>query len=155
MGTFPLPESQLDRFLMSLELNYASQKTEIELFKSADAREKINGLNVLLSKSQFNEFKSQISKVTVSHLLAQYVSDLLMKSRSSINDSLPLSTRAGIALVKAAKAWAFIDGRDYLKPEDIQAVALSVMGHRLGGNHGLRKGREWACTLLQETPVPI
>lgn len=155
MGTFPLPESQLDRFLMSLELNYASQKTEIELFKSADAREKINGLSVLLSKSQFNEFKSLVSKVTVSHLIAQYVSDLLMKSRSSSSDSLPLSTRAGIALVKAAKAWAFIDGRDYLKPEDIQAVALSVMGHRLGGNHGLRKGREWARSLLQETPVPI
>lgn len=155
MGTFPLPESQLDRFLMSIELNYASAKTEIELFKTTDAREKIKSLPVILSKSQFNEFKNQVSKVTVSDLIAQYVSALLTKSRSNISDSLPLSTRAGIALVKAAKAWAFIDGRDFIKPEDIQAVALSVMGHRLGGNHGLRKGRDWARTLLQETTVPI
>lgn len=155
MGTFPLPESQLDRFLMSIELNYASPETEIEIFKSSDSRDKIKNLKTLLSKSQFNDFRALISQVTVSHILAQYVSDLLLKSRLANTESLPLSTRAGIALVKAAKAWAFIDGRNYLKPEDIQAVAEAVLGHRLGGSHGLRKGRSWARHLLQETAVPV
>lgn len=155
MGTFPLPESQLDRFLMSLELNYASRETEIEIFKTTDARDKIGHLKTLLSKAQFNEFKSQVSQVTVSHLMAQYVSDLLLKSRATMTESLPLSTRAGLSLVRAAKAWAFIDGRNFLKPEDIQAVGVAVLGHRLGGTHGLRKGREWAQSLLQETSVPI
>lgn len=155
MGTFPLPESQLDRFLMSIELNYASRETEIEIFKSSDSRDKIKNLKTLLSKAQFNDFRQLVSTVTVSNVLAQYISDLLMKSRVSNSESLPLSTRAGLSLVKAAKAWAFIDGRNYLKPEDIQAVGASVLGHRLGGTHGLRKGRAWAKLLLQETAVPI
>lgn len=155
MGTFPLPESQLDRFLMSLELNYASKKTEIELFKSQDSRDKITALKSILSSEQFVQFKKQASNVKVSEIIALYVSDLLDKSRTLKNGASPLSTRAGIALVKAAKAWAFIEGRDYLKPEDIQAVAASVLSHRLGGNHGLRKGREWAKELLKETAVPV
>ncbi|MES2769287.1 MAG: AAA family ATPase [Bdellovibrionota bacterium] len=155
MGTFPLPESQLDRFLMSLELNYASKKTEIELFRSKDSRDKITTLNSILSSAQFVQFKKQVSDVTVSEIIAIYVSDLLDKSRGLKNGSVPLSTRAGIALIKAGKAWAFIEGRNYLKPEDIQAVAISVLSHRLGGNHGRKSGREWAKELLRETSVPI
>ena len=155
MGTFPLPESQLDRFLMSLELNYASKSTEIELFKTQDSRQKIIQLQSVLSKDQFMEFKNKATDVTISQIMAQYVSDILDKSRMSKSGSLPLSTRAGIALVKAAKSWAFIDGRDYIKPEDIQSVGVSVLSHRLGGNHGLKKGRDWAKELLRETPVPL
>lgn len=155
MGTFPLPESQLDRFMMSLELNYASKQTEIELFKSKDSRDKIAHLSPLLTAQEFLEYKNKATDVMVSDLIARYVSDLLEKSRTLKNGALPLSTRAGIALIKASKGWAFIEGRDYLKPEDIQAVAISVLSHRLGGNHGLRKGKEWARELLRETPVPV
>lgn len=155
MGTFPLPESQLDRFMMSLELNYASKKTEIELFKSKDSREKILELKPLLTSEQFSDYKRQASDVVVSEIIALYVSDILDKSRTLKNGAIPLSTRAGIALIKAAKGWAFIEGRNFLKPEDIQAVAISVLSHRLGGNHGLKKGREWAKELLKETSVPV
>lgn len=155
MGTFPLPESQLDRFLMSLELNYASRETEIEIFKSSEARDKIQGLKTLLSKNQFHDFRKKVTDISVSHLMAQYVSDLLLKSRMSKTESLPLSTRAGLSLVKSAKAWAFLEGRTFIKPEDIQAVGASVLGHRLGGSHGLRQGRAWAQILLQETAVPV
>ncbi|MNL89996.1 hypothetical protein D3C87_2206940 [compost metagenome] len=59
-----------------------------------------------------------------------------------------------MALIKAAKAWAFLEGRDYVRPEDVQAVLVSVLGHRLGGNHGIKKGREWAVALQQSTRVP-
>ncbi len=155
MGTFPLPESQLDRFMMSLELNYASKKTEIELFKSQDSREKIAKLVPLLTAKEFSDYKNQVSDVIVSDIIARYVSDLLDRSRTLKSGALPLSTRAGIALVKSAKAWAFIEGRNFLKPEDIQSVAISVLSHRLGGNHGLKKGKEWARDLLRETPVPV
>ncbi len=155
MGTFPLPESQLDRFAMSLELNYASKATEIELFKSKDSREKISELTSVLTSEEFLKFRKDVDNVTVSDLIARYASDLLDKSRTLKSGALPLSTRAGISLIKAAKAWAFIEGRNFLKPEDVQAVGVSVLAHRLGGNHGLRKGKEWARDLLRETAVPV
>lgn len=154
MGTFPLPESQLDRFLMSLELNYASQKTEIEIFKSQDPRDKMNGLKALLKAEDFAKFRQDVQTVKVSDAVAQYVSALLENSRQGAKASLPLSTRAGIALMRAAKAWAYMAQRSYLRPDDIQKVLVPVLGHRLGGNHGLRKGREWALELQEQTQVP-
>jgi MoxR-like ATPase len=154
MGTFPLPESQLDRFLMSLELNYASKETEILIFKSQDPREKIERLKPLLNAQDFAKFREEIQRVQVADAVAHYVSSLLERSRRSTLPSLPLSTRAGLALIRVAKAWAFMAGRDYLRPDDIQQILVPVLGHRLGGNHGLRKGREWAIALQSETQVP-
>lgn len=154
MGTFPLPESQLDRFLMSIELNYASPSTEIEIFKSLDPRQKLEKLSPLLSNKDFEKFHAEIQTIKVSDSVAKYVSALLENSRRSKEQALPLSTRAGIALIRAAKAWAYMEGRDYLRPDDIQKVLVPVFGHRLGGNHGLRKGREWALALQRATQVP-
>jgi MoxR-like ATPase len=155
MGTFPLPESQLDRFLMSLELNYASAETEIALFKAQDSREKLNNLRPLLSANDFDQIISKVSQIKVSDVVAQYVSQLLDRSRLKSQEALPLSTRAGLSLIRAAKAWAFLEGRDYLRPDDVQKILVPVLGHRLGGNHGLRKGRQWALVLQKETPVPV
>ncbi|HRO66261.1 MAG TPA: AAA family ATPase [Pseudobdellovibrionaceae bacterium] len=155
MGTFALPESQLDRFLMSLELHYASRETEIRLFRTKDPRLTLEGLKPLLSAESLLSAQRSAAEVTVSEKVAQYVGDLLEKSRQGTSGALPLSTRAGLALVRAGKARAFVEGRDYLRPEDIQSVLVSVLGHRLGGNHGLRKGREWAQALQRETAVPV
>lgn len=154
MGTFPLPESQLDRFLMSLELNYASKMTEIEIFKQADRKNLLDGLKSLLSAADFISLQKKVDQVLVSDKVALYVSDLLDRSRRpKHDDALPLSTRAGLALIRMAKAWAFLDNRNYLQAEDIQAVLVPVLGHRMGGNHGLRKGRQWALALQKDTPV--
>ncbi len=158
-GTFPLPESQLDRFLMSLELNYASSKTEIALFQKADPRDRMMGLKPMLNPSDFIQFREKISAIKVSEMVAKYVSGLLENSRhrqqKSNQESLPISTRGGLSLVRAAKAWAFLQGRDYLMPEDIQKVLVPVFGHRMGGQHGLKKGRDWAVELQRETAVAI
>lgn len=155
MGTFALPESQLDRFLMSLELHYASRETEIHLFKSQDPRQKMDLLKPLITTEQILSAQQSALEVKVSEKVAEYIGDLLEGSRLSKNNGLPLSTRAGLALIRAGKAWAFIEGRDYVRPEDVQAVLVSVLGHRLGGNHGIRKGREWALALQREIAVPI
>lgn len=153
-GTFALPESQLDRFLMSLELPYSSKETEERLFRFQEPKNKINSLQALLSKEDLLGAQQAVEKVKVSEAVAGYVSALLEASRSNIIDrALPLSTRAGIALVRAARAWAYLEGRDYLRPEDIQVVAISVLGHRLGGSHGVKQGRQWAQELLQKTAV--
>lgn len=154
LGTFPLPESQLDRFLMSLELNYASKSTEIKIFQSANPRDKMSDLKSLINSEELLQIQKQVENITISLAVAEYVGQLLENSRKIDFPGEPLSTRAGIAVIKAAKAWAFLDQRDFLKPEDIQHVLQSVFGHRLGGTHGLRQGREWADLLQKQTAVP-
>lgn len=155
LGTFALPESQLDRFLMSLELDYASRKTEIDLFQKKDPRQKMEELTALTTADEILKAQALISDITVSPKVAEYVGNLLEESRKPQFDGLPLSTRAGLSLVRASKAWAFGEGRNFVRPEDVQSVMVAVLGHRLGGSHGLRKGREWAVSLKNQTPVPL
>lgn len=154
LGTFPLPESQLDRFMFSLELNFASKKTEVEIFQGQNPREKITDLKPILSAAELVQIQNAVDKVHVSHAVAEYVGLILENSRKKDFAGAAVSTRAGIAMIKAAKAWAYLAGRDYLKPEDIQVVLQPSLGHRLGGVHGLRQGREWARVLQEQTEVP-
>lgn len=155
MGTFSLPESQLDRFLMSLELHHASAQTEMRIFRGEDPRSKIQDLQPLFKEEEIVTALKSVTKVKVSEAVAAYISKLLQKSRQTGFKGQVLSTRAGIALVKAAKATAFLDGRDYVRPQDVQEVLVPVLGHRLGGNHGLKQGREWAVILKNDTRVEI
>ena len=154
LGTFPLPENQLDRFMLSLELNYASKNSEIEIFKTQSSGDRVGQLKALFSGAELIEIQQMIERIHVSDNIAEYVGNLLANSRKSDFPGLPASTRAGIALVRAAKAWAFMDKREFLIPEDIKSVLVAVLGHRLGGTHGLRQGREWARTLEKQTVVP-
>ena len=154
-GTFPLPESQIDRFLMSLELNYASPQIEVQIFSQTDPQDKLKSLSPLLNAEQLLAAQTQVRQVKVSEKVATYVSALLLGSRNTKTQWLPLSTRAGLALIRAAQAHAYLESRDYTRPEDIQAVLISVLGHRLGGFHGIRQGRSFASTLQASTVVPI
>ncbi len=154
LGTFPLPESQLDRFMFSLELNFASKKTEIQIFKSQNPRERIAALEPILSADDLIQIQNNVGLVHVSETVAEYVGNLLENTRKSDFSGEPVSTRAGISMVKAAKAWAYLEKRDFVTSEDIQAVLQPALGHRLGGTHGLRKGREWARLLEKQTAVP-
>ncbi len=154
-GTFPLPESQLDRFLMSLELHHASKETEVRILQGQDPREKLQKLEALFSEEEMQAALSEVQKVHVAAPVANYIGDLLERSRKGQFEGAPLSTRAGMALARAAKAWAFLEGRDYTRPEDVQSVLVPVLGHRLGGNHGIKRGREWAEALKKATPVPV
>jgi len=154
-GTFPLPESQLDRFLMSLELHHASRETEVRILQGEDPRHLLQKLSALFSEKEINEALSSVEKAQVSATVAGYIGDLLERTRRPGFEGTPLSTRAGMALAKAAKAWAFLEGRNYVRPEDVQQVLVPVLGHRLGGNHGIKRGREWAVALQKSTPVPV
>jgi len=155
LGTFPLPESQLDRFLMSLELNYPTPEVEVEIFKARDSREKLSELTPLLETDQLVAIQAQVQKVKVPQIVAEYISRILQNSRQQKANALPISTRGGLGLVRAAKAAAFLAGRDHLTPDDIQKIMVPVLAHRLGGNYGVRKGREWALALQKHTQVPI
>lgn len=134
-GTFELPESQLDRFLMKIQLGYPSQQAERILLKSLaesrKSRQIRDALEVQLTPTQLTLVQEQASKVGVSEQLLDYVQRLIAFTRGNDHFTLGLSPRGAIALLSAAKAWALIEGRDYLLPEDVQSVFPAIAGHRL------------------------
>ena len=154
-STFPLPESQLDRFLMSLELHYPSRTTEKNLILNEDPRQKISKLKPLFKGQELLMAQQEVSQVKMSEVVADYITGLLAQSRTENKEALHLSTRAGLALSKASRAWAYLEGRKHVEPDDVQQVMVAVTSHRLGGKFGVSQGKIWAQELLQKTPVPV
>jgi len=154
MGTFPLPESQLDRFLLSVQLNFASTESEIKIFQGVDPRAALQKLEPLIARHELMAALENVDKVHVSEMLARYISHILQYSRTQSDRFVSLSTRTGLALVRASKAWAVLQGRDYVMPEDVQKIAIAVLGHRLGGQEGVEYGRSRAKELMAFIEVP-
>ena len=152
VGTSPLPESQLDRFLMSLELSFAGIEAEKKIIQGLDARERMKHLTAVVDSHQVIAMQTSTAKIHVSDKVAQYIGSILQHSRQKMGVS-PLSIRAGMALAKAARACAFLEERDHVIPDDVQKIAIEVLAHRLGGLEGVAKGRGVAHELLQEVPV--
>ena len=151
-GTFPLPESQLDRFLMRISLGYPSAETEIALLSGSDRREQALTMTAQLSTAELMQMMLLVEKVHASADLIDYVQRLLGYSRQGGLFVAGLSPRAGLGLLRAAKAWALLAGRDYVTPEDVQVVLGPVTAHRLQGSVG---GTTAASTqqLLEAVPV--
>lgn len=131
IGTFPLPESQLDRFLMSISLGYPDARAERQLLMSNDKREALNKLAPCLNDNQLREMQEEVQNVTTSDALLDYVQALISYTRDSGLFEYGLSPRAGLALLHVSKAWAMLNERDYVVPEDVQAVLPNVVCHRL------------------------
>ncbi len=130
-GTFPLPESQLDRFLMRLRLGYPDPKAERELLEGEDRKTLTDRLQAILPHDQLQALQVAVDEVTASPALLDYLQRLLEQSRRMPGLLYGLSPRAGLGLLRAAKAWALMAGRKNLLPDDIQAVLPSVAEHRL------------------------
>ncbi|MGY8869930.1 MAG: AAA family ATPase [Pseudomonadales bacterium] len=130
-GTFPLPESQLDRFLMRISLGYPDPETEKELLKHGDTRRDIEQLSVCIDSSLLIQLQEACSQVVVSDSVLDYIQRLAQFSRDSDEVVLGLSPRGALALIQAAKAWAYMSNRDYLMPDDVQQVFGAVVEHRL------------------------
>lgn len=130
-GTYPLPESQLDRFLMRLQLGYPDPRAERELLEGEDRRLLTERMRPQLSEQNLKTLQDGVDRVTTSPALLDYVQRLLEKSRRMPGLMYGLSPRAGLGLVRAARAWALMDGRHHVLPDDIQAVFPAVAGHRL------------------------
>jgi len=130
-GTFPLPESQLDRFLLRISLGYPDKKSEIKLLQGLSGRLQLNQIKTLFSPDELQQLKQHVAQVNCSAELLDYVYRLLECSRLPELTHVGLSIRAGLGLVHAAKAWAFLHQRDYVLPEDVQAVFPSVAAHRI------------------------
>lgn len=131
IGTFPLPESQLDRFLMRIELGYPDHQAERQLLAGQSRRNLYESLPVQLPPEQLQRIQWAVTQVHVSAALLDYCQAIISFTRESTEYHCGLSPRAGLALLTAAKAWAFMDRRDAVIPEDLQAVLAAVAGHRL------------------------
>ncbi len=157
IGTFPLPESQLDRFLMRIKLGYPDEAAERALLKGEDRRAMIARISPLMSVSELEELQGQVRAIHVSDALIDYLQALVNHTRDSARYEMGLSPRAGLALLRASQAWAMLAGRKLVLPEDVQAVAPSVVGHRLravaSGQSG-GKILDAAQELLSSVPIP-
>lgn len=131
IGTFPLPESQLDRFTMCLSLGFPDYKAERELLKGRDRRELLAETGAVLDHEQLQSLQAMVERITVTDSLLDYLQHLLEFTRVSADYVAGLSPRAGMAILHCAQAWALIHGRGHVIPEDIQAVLQSVISHRL------------------------
>lgn len=156
IGTFPLPESQLDRFLMRIEMGYPDQAAERELLAGADRRDMVAALNPCMEPGELIELQRSVRKVHVSEALISYVQAIVDHTRRSPDYEVGLSPRAALALLRAARAWALIDHRDLVIPEDIQAVLPAVTGHRLRSASGMTAGSatSLATALMGAVPIP-
>jgi MoxR-like ATPase len=152
-GTFPLPDSQLDRFLLRLALGYPNPESERELLRGTDRRHLIAQATACLDDNQVRALREAVSQVHASEALIQYVQALLARSRQHTGVRVGLSPRAGLALLRAAKAHALLLGRSHAVPEDVQTLFIAVAGHRLVPEAEASTGPALARAILQTVPV--
>ena len=150
-GTFPLPESQLDRFLMRVQLGYPAAAAERELLSGVDRRDLVNSLEPVVSTDMLATMQRAVLEVHVSPALLDYVQALVAYTRNAAAISMGLSPRAAIGLLRAARAWALIAGRDAVIPEHVQEVFASVVEHRLRQRDS---GGAGVARLLEAVPIP-
>ncbi len=155
LGTFALPESQLDRFLMRISLGYPDRASERELLRGRDRREMLDTLESTLSAIELQSLQQKVMDVHAADPLLDYVQELVAATRSGRWFLQGLSPRAGIAVVRAAKAQALLSGRDYVAPDDVQAILPQTVAHRLipVGDAG-RGPVEQVRAMVEAVPLP-
>lgn len=152
-GTFPLPDSQLDRFMLRLSLDYPDPQAERALLIGEDRRDMMGHLTPRLDTASIAALHAAVPGITASGRLLDYLQALLGASRKHNDVRVGLSPRAGLALLAAARSWALLSGRDYVIPEDVQAVFVPAAAHRLVPARGGHRDAI-ARAILADTPVP-
>ena len=155
VGTYALPESQMDRFLMRISLGYPDRAAERALLQGRDRRDLVEHLPALLKSDELQQLQTAVLAVHAAGPLLDYVQDLIAATRSGQWFVQGLSPRAGIAVVRAAKAQAMLCGRDYVAPDDVQAVLPQTIAHRLvpAGDSG-RGAVEQVRAMIEGVPLP-
>jgi len=154
VGTFPLPESQLDRFMMRIELGYPDRDAERALLTGTDRRDLLATLDPCMTPAELMELQANVQRVHVSPALIDYVQAIVEHTRRSPDYVAGLSPRAALALVHSARAWALLEGRDKVIPEDVQAILPGVAAHRLRPAHEAARRVDVGAQLLAAVPIP-
>jgi MoxR-like ATPase len=156
IGTFPLPESQLDRFLMRIQLGYPDAQAERGLLAGVERREIVSKLTPQMEAAELLALQQQVKQVFVSPALLDYAQSILRHTRESARYVHGLSPRAGLSLLAASRAWALLDGRNAVIPEDVQAVLPGVASHRLQSVQDVQisDGDKLARELIEAVAIP-
>jgi MoxR-like ATPase len=155
-GTFPLPESQMDRFLMRIELGYPDRKAEKKILQGEGAQAVLDRLDHCMGRQDVRQIQEAITHVHTSDAFLEYLQDIIHFTRTAPYFHVGLSPRAGLALSHAARSWAYLNGRDYTIPEDLQKILLWVVGHRLRTRADRSEiPRNRLIDIFKEVPVPV
>lgn len=156
VGTFPLPESQLDRFMMRLQLGYPDNRAERDLLKGRSRRDLLQEVAPVVNPEQLLVIQKAADSIHVADALLDYLQDLLEFSRVNSDFSIGLSPRAGLAVLSCARAWALMHGHQHVLPEDIQAVLPSVISHRIYTSRETADSSPVALAeaLIKQIPIP-
>ena len=155
-GTFPLPESQLDRFLMRIELGYPDRASEKKILQGEGAQKALAAMDSCMMQDDVADIQGRIETIHTSDAFIEYLQDLIHYSRTSPRFHIGLSPRAGLALLRASRSWAYLHGRDYTVPEDLQQILPWVAGHRLRSrSDGMEIPRKKLMEIFSEVPVPL
>jgi len=157
VGTFALPESQLDRFLMRVTLGYPDATHERELLKSGARRELLPAMTAAVSSAALLRIQQAVRAVHIADAILDYTLALIARTRARADLKLGLSPRAGQGLIRAAQAWAYLENRAAVMPEDVQAVLPAVIAHRLERREAVdvRTARTLTDEILKSVPVPL
>ncbi|MFC4182596.1 AAA family ATPase [Saccharococcus thermophilus] len=158
-GTYPLPEAQLDRFLLKLNMGYPSPEEEVEILSRVEKVTPIEEIRPVMALDELLELQQKVAEVYVSDPIKRYIVDIVQRSRSNASVYLGVSPRGSVALMKAAQAYAFIHGREFVIPDDVQFLAPYVLSHRMimkseAKFDGLT-AEEIVGQMIARTPVPI
>lgn len=153
LGTFPLPESQLDRFMMRLSMGYPSEEAEKRLYLEGDKRQTLSAVKAVCNAETLVQWQQQAVEVKCSPAVAEYVFRLVQATRQPGRFVTGLSPRAGLAVIAAAKAWAFMQGRAHILPDDVKAVWVPVAAHRLQSVQQQHSSRQILEGLLNHVAV--
>ena len=154
-GTFPLPHAQVDRFLMSLSIGYPNDEQQVTILERSEHEEPM--FSEVLTAQEVCQMQEMVQQVEVARPVKEFIARILAASREHPETALGVSPRGGVQLQKAAQAWAAIQGRSYVIPDDVKAVALPVLSHRivLVASSSLSSPRELVDRVLEEVPVPL
>jgi MoxR-like ATPase len=155
LGTFGLPESQLDRFLMRVILGYPDAAHERELLRGGERRELLPAITPVLTAQAVLAAQREVRTVHIADALLDYAQAVIARSREAAELKLGLSPRAGQGLIRAAQAWAYLAGRNAVLPEDVQAVLPAVVAHRLERRDPAGDGGDVAAEIIKAVPVPL
>jgi MoxR-like ATPase len=158
-GTYPLPEAQLDRFLFKMNMGYPSPQEEVNILHTTEKKQPINELQSVITLEELQEMQKQVKEVHVDVTVKEYIVDLVNRTRTHQSVYLGASPRGSVALMKAAQAYAFIHGRDYVLPDDIQYLAPYVLPHRIilkseAKFEGMT-AEQVVKKVIDRTPIPV
>lgn len=157
-GTFPLPEAQLDRFLLRIHLGYPAIQDEIEILEIQQIKHPIQTINAVTNAEEVSKFQEEVKRIYVSPAVKRYIVDLTRATRSHGDVYLGASPRGSLGLFRTGQAIAAMAGRDYVLPDDIKSIAVPVLAHRVVVNPATRMKNITSTTIIQEilaeTPVP-